>query len=146
MDAPARQLLTVAERVVPSWVRSSIERHLVDANAGPSRDINAVIDRVAAGALRDLRDLLSLDPEQQSTNPLTVLRRATVPITAFLNESGVAPVRRDEFQQRSFPDDLYDLCPATWADVSDELVEPGLEWGAWKAAVIISRHRRVSDS
>ena len=146
MDAPVVRLLSVAERVVPGWVRSSIERHLVDATSCPPQDIQTIVDGVAAGAIRDLCNLLSLDPEEQRTNPLTVLRRATVPITAFLTEIGAKPVLRDEFQQRSFPDDFYALCPATWADVSEDLVEPGLEWGAWKAAMIITRRRPTPNT
>jgi hypothetical protein len=50
-------------------------------------------------------------------------------------------VERDEFSRRSFPDDMFGLAPATWADVDPSLVEPGLEWGAWKAATIIGRRR-----
>ncbi|MFM1751538.1 MAG: hypothetical protein RL119_500, partial [Actinomycetota bacterium] len=81
------------------------------------------------------------DPAEQRTNPLTIFRRATAPITALAQRVGAPPVQRDEFEMRSFPADIYGLYPITWADIDPRLVEPGLEWGAWKAAVIISRHR-----
>ena len=58
---------------------------------------------------------------------------------------GARPVPRDEFKERSFPDDVFDLAPATWTDVHPDLHEVGLEWGAWKAAAIIS-HRKSSEA
>lgn len=139
MDAPAAQLLAVAERVTPEWARSLITRSGV-SDVDDTR-IRNTIDAVTAETLRELRELLAADPENQRSNPLTVFRRATAPITAVLCELGVPPLERDEFEKRSFPDDAYRLSPATWADIHPDLVEPGLEWGAWKAAVIISRHR-----
>ena len=51
--------------------------------------------------------------------------------------------RRDEFAERTFPDDVYDLSPASFADVDPALHEPGLMWGAAKAHVIL--HRRRSE-
>jgi hypothetical protein len=43
---------------------------------------------------------------------------------------------------RSFPDDVYDLTPASFADVDPALHEPGLVWGAAKAHVHLARRRR----
>jgi hypothetical protein len=51
-------------------------------------------------------------------------------------------VARDEFSERNFPDDTYDLTPASFADVDPSLHEPGLEWGAAKAHVHLARRRR----
>jgi hypothetical protein len=100
-----------------------------------------VAEQVRTALITDLRDLLEQDPAEQRTNPLTIFRRATAPITALAQRVGAPPVQRDEFEMRSFPADIYGLYPITWADIDPRLVEPGLEWGAWKAAVIISRHR-----
>lgn len=140
MDSPAAQLLDTAERVTPEWARSLIERvgksGIEDSRA--QKTVQAVTEQVQLA----LRQLLATDPESQRSNPLTVFRQATAPITALLTDLGIPPVQRDEFEQRSFPDDIYGLSPATWVDIHPDLVEPGLEWGAWKAAVIISRHRQ----
>jgi hypothetical protein len=59
-----------------------------------------------------------------------------------LRAAGVPPVRRDEFAEHAFPDDVYDLAPASFADVDPSLHEPGLVWGAAKAHVHLSRRRR----
>jgi hypothetical protein len=49
-------------------------------------------------------------------------------------------VEREAFAEASFPDDTYDLTPATFADVDPALVEPAIQWGAAKAFVHKRRH------
>jgi hypothetical protein len=39
------------------------------------------------------------------------------------------------------PDDMFALGPLTWRDLGDDVHDAGIEWGAWKAAMIISRRR-----
>jgi hypothetical protein len=62
--------------------------------------------------------------------------------TQVLAEAGVPPVERDEHAARLFPDDRYDLAPATFSDLDEALHEPGLVWGAAKAHVVLARRRR----
>ena len=50
-------------------------------------------------------------------------------------------MRRDEFEERAFPDDVYRLSPATWSDVDPSLHEPGIIWGAYKAKTVLDRRR-----
>jgi hypothetical protein len=89
-----------------------------------------------------LRELLATDVDEQRGNPLGILRSLVRYPTAVLRAAGVAPVARDEFARRNFPDDIYDLSPAAFADVDPALHEPGLVWGAAKAHVHLSRRRR----
>ena len=85
---------------------------------------------VAAAMLADLMPALAA----ARANPLHLLRSVAVPhLTAALRDAGVAAVRRDEFAVDRFPDDVYDLSPATWSDVDESLVDPGIAWGAAKA-------------
>lgn len=91
----------------------------------------------------ELEELLGLDPEQQRTNPLSVLRAAVRFPTELLVENCVPPPVRNSFDTRIHPLDIYCLSPATWADVDQSLSEPGLIWGAWKAKTILDR--RQSD-
>ena len=51
------------------------------------------------------------------------------------------PVERDDFAREAFPDDDYDLTPASFADVDPSLFEPGVAWGAAKAWTHRQRHR-----
>jgi hypothetical protein len=59
-----------------------------------------------------------------------------------LRAAGVPPIVRDEFDERAFPDDVYGLIPAAFADIDASLYEPGLVWGAAKAHAHLVRRRR----
>ena len=48
---------------------------------------------------------------------------------------------RDRFAEQTFPDDVYDLVPASFADVDPSLHEPGLLWGAAKAHTVLVRRK-----
>ena len=50
-------------------------------------------------------------------------------------------MERDAQAERLFPDDDYDLAPASFADIDPSVHEPGLVWGAAKAHVILKRRR-----
>lgn len=95
----------------------------------------------AASALSDLDALLDTDVDDQRTNPLAVLRGHIIEPTSILVDLGAAPVTRDPFDARVAPEDIFALGPATWADVHPDLAEPGLVWGAWKAATVLQRRR-----
>ena len=85
--------------------------------------------------------LLETDVDQQRSNPLSVLRNAVEHPTRVLAAAEIPPVRRDDFAVRAFPDDVYGLSPATWADIHESLLEPGVIWGAWKAKTMLDRRR-----
>jgi hypothetical protein len=120
--------------------------------AGQGRSLDAAgaerLHAAAAEARRDgmarLRTLLATDVDRQRTNPLSVLRSLVRYPTAVLAAAGARPVARDEFAQRNFPDDVYDLTPAAFADVDPALHEPGLLWGAAKAHVHLARRRHLA--
>jgi hypothetical protein len=102
---------------------------------------------VSAGeqALRDqgaaVAALLAADVDDQVTGPLAIIRTAVVHPTRVLSGAGVPEVERDEFAERAFPADIYDLAPASFADLDPDLHEPGLVWGAAKAHVVLRRRR-----
>ena len=103
--------------------------------------MRAIVAVVRAEAGTQVRALLATDIDQQRANPLAVLRAAVRHASALLDELGVRPPDRDEFARRNFPDDPYELGPATFADVDPALHEPGLVWGAAKAHTVLQRHR-----
>ena len=88
-----------------------------------------------------MRGLLALDIDEQRTTPLSLLRGAVRYPTEVLRAAGVPRVVRDEAQERLFPDDDYDLAPASFADVSPDLADVGLAWGAAKAFTHLQRRR-----
>lgn len=146
MSPYSTRLLQTIDSMAEAWLSRLVDRVVVSQGLGEAID-RAGLDRLVADTHRnlvhDLRSILELEAWEQRRNPLELVRSATAPITARLVEAGARPVPRDEFKERSFPDDVLDLSPATWSDVHADLHEVGLEWGAWKAAAIIS-HRKAS--
>jgi hypothetical protein len=145
LAAYATALADAVERSVGPWLRAvALDRcasHGVTVDPGGRERLEAVALVAAEVAAAEVRSLLSTDVDQQLTTPLEVLRRATRPVSGLLDEWGVPPTPRDEFDQRAFPDDRHALVPASFADIDESLVEPALVWGAAKAHVHLRRRR-----
>ncbi|MGH9137409.1 MAG: hypothetical protein ACRD0G_10240 [Acidimicrobiales bacterium] len=141
----AAELAGAVEAALPGWVERSVDRIVTAYRGqtdGETRARAVAAGHEAAGIVgAEVRALLATDVDEQRANPLAVLRRAVRYPTSVLREAGVPPVVRDEFAERAFPDDDYDLAPATWSDVDPALHEPGLVWGAAKAHVVLARRR-----
>lgn len=142
----ATTLADAVEVALPAWIERAARRVLADQGI----PVDEALDRAIAGAAAAARDdggprvraLLATDVDSQPGNPLAVLRGLVRHPTEVLRAAGARPVPRDEFAVRNFPDDVYDLSPATFADVDPDLHEPGLVWGAAKAHVHLARRRR----
>jgi hypothetical protein len=65
--------------------------------------------------------------------------------TEVLRDAGAPAVERDKFSRERFPDDDYDLTPATWADIHPSLADLGIAWGAAKAFEHKRRHQRPHE-
>lgn len=87
-----------------------------------------------------LRALLAADIDEQATTPLSIVRHAVAHPTGVLRRAGVPPVTRDDDQRRRFPEDDYDLTPATFAELGETVAEAGIAWGAAKAFMHRQRH------
>jgi hypothetical protein len=145
--AYGRALADAIDRAVPQWVVRQVRR-VMEAQVGdcPSETVE---EATSAGLrARDdigprVRRLLEADVDDQRTTPLAIIRGAVTYPTEVLDAAGAAPVARDPFAARSFPDDVYDLTPASFADLDPDdpgLAEAGLSWGAAKAFVHRRRH------
>ena len=151
-DDPARALAEKArvlgdaiEATVGPWLIGSVRRvAAAQGLAGGDRLLlvaEAAANQAKADVLPRIRELLATDIDEQTTTPLALLREAVGPATTALADVGAAPVPRDPFAVRAFPEDLYGLAPATFEDIAPELKGPGLEWGAAKAFVHLRRRR-----
>lgn len=133
------------DEVVPGWIErlvlERVRQWRGDVPAPVAAEAAAAGHAAGAEVARVMRPLLAADVDEQATNPLQVLRLATARAHEVLERHGVPAVARDEFSERSFPGDRYDLMPATWADVDPSLHEPGITWGAAKAFVYKARRR-----
>jgi hypothetical protein len=92
----------------------------------------------------DLRGLFARDPADQHATPLQIVRSASREPTRILVALGVPPVVRDEFDERTLPDDRYGLAPRSFAELGDADLGPQhLVWGLAKAGAL--RARRTND-
>lgn len=144
----AAALADAVEAAIPRWVERVVrQRWTAWAGEEPSVDLTRAAAAAAGAAAAqvgpELRELLATDVDAQRANPLSVIRSAVVHPTSVLAAAGVPPVWRDADAERIFPDDAYDLSPASFADVDPSLHDPGLAWGAAKAHVILARRRRA---
>ena len=148
MNPYSTRLLETMQVVTEPWLRGLVERIVSSQGMSDSVDVErleGVISSARSDLLAALHRLLEIDAWEQRRNPLELVRGATMGLTVELASLGARSVPRDEFKERSFPDDVFDLAPATWSDVHPDLHEVGLEWGAWKAAAIMS-HRKASEA
>jgi hypothetical protein len=136
----ASALADAIDAVLPAWVVRSVRRRLTSV----PRHIADAARRAGEGARDDVgaavRALLETDVDAQRGNPLALLRTATRSPNDVLRLAGAPAVERDKFSRERFPDDDYDLTPATWADIDPSLTELGIAWGAAKAFVHKQRH------
>jgi hypothetical protein len=146
LTAYAEALADGIDAALAPWVeRSVLERWGAWSGARPDDAVRA--RAAAAGAeaaavvVPRVRELLALDIDEQRTGPLDVVRSAVPMATAALAELGVPPSERDEFAERMFPDDVYDLIPGSFAELDPTLLEAGIAWGAAKAHVHLARRR-----
>lgn len=144
MEQVGRALADAVEAALPGWVERSVARVLAaHRGSADTETLEAAADagqRASADLVPRIRSLLLADIDEQTTTPLAIVRDAVPYPTAVLRAAGVAPVRRDHFAEQAFPEDAYDLTPASWADVDPSLVEPALAWGAAKAMAHRRRH------
>ncbi len=139
------------ERALPAHLSRRVER-LLDAWGGvtdPDRRAEITASARAAAAVATarvvaaLRDFLTLDPDEQRATPLQIVRTSVREPTALLRELGMPEVVRDEHDERSWPDDVYGLGFATFAELGDDDLAPlHLVWGVAKATVMKARHER----
>lgn len=133
----SRDLLDAVLSAIPSW----LTQKFAELAPGVSIDTDSVIDETIKYVREKYVELLSLDVDEQRVNPLHILRQSTRFATSALKEANISPATRDEFDQRSMPDDVYALGPLTWRDLSENVHDAGITWGAWKAASVLTRRR-----
>jgi hypothetical protein len=137
------ELVRAVEASMGEWVRTRAREVLRVQGRVIDHEAEEAIDAAARDATREvsdrLRALVALDVDEQTQNPLSILRYAVRHPTRMLLELGAAPVERDEFDRRTFPDDDFALTPAAFADFGPEVHDAGIAWGAAKAHVHLRR-------
>ncbi|MCU1494024.1 MAG: putative acetyltransferase [Acidimicrobiaceae bacterium] len=135
---------------LPSWIRGTIEQR-VEAAFGAvtpeaSKGARDAAERVRAEIVPRIHDLLGSDMDAHRTTPQALVRQAVPYATAVLRGLGVPELRRDAFVSERFPDDVYDLTPASLAALGEETGELAIIWGAAKAHEHRLRHSGQADA
>ena len=137
----ARRLADGIAQALPGWVVAAVQSRLPHLDSKTQEAAEAAGLAAAADIGGQMAQLLAADIDDQRENPLALLRRAVRYPTEVLTAAGAPPTERDDFAIERFPDDVYDLTPASFADIHPDLQTPGLEWGAAKAFVHRRRHK-----
>lgn len=146
LDEASAALVDGVGVALPAWAARTADS-LLSAwgrhDADTRRELVAAVRRAgehAAGRVAaELRELLAFDPAEQRATPLEIIRTAVVEPTAVLAAAGLPDVVRDEFDERSWPDDRFGLVPRTVRDVDPDLAGVHFAWGVAKAAVLRAR-------
>jgi len=136
----ARRLAEGIAQALPGWVVAAIHSRLPHMDSETREAAEAAGLAAAADIGGQVARLLAVDIDDQRDNPLALLRRAVRYPTEVLSAAGATPIERDDFATERFPDDIYHLTPASFADIHPDLQAPGLEWGAAKAFAHRRRH------
>jgi len=75
------------------------------------------------------------------SGPLERIRQAVAPINNALAERNVSAPRRNAVDEQMRPNDTYELGPMTFRDLSDQVHEAGITWGAAKAHLHLKRRQ-----
>ena len=146
LDQYPRDLYDAVVAAIPSWVSRrmlEIASHGgVSAGADFMASVEEVVRETSQQISGDLLALLSTDVDKQRFNPLQVIREANVFANRALDVAGVPLPHRDEFDAQVMPHDTYAFGPLTWRDLSDEVHDAGISWGAWKAATVLTRRQK----
>ena len=138
-------LADAVEAALAEWVVRCVVGVLAGQGCEPPAGVRAEAASAGRRARTEVaprvRALLAADLDEQPTGPLALLREAVRYPTEVLVAAGATPAARDEFGVRAFPDDLFALSPAAFADIDESLREPGMRWGAAKAYVHLVRRR-----
>lgn len=142
----ARDLAEGVTAAIGPWVEASVRRiHEAWSGSCPEEVADAArvagVEATEAVATR-VAEVLAADPDDLASSPLQVVRTATPWPTRVLRDAGVPPVVRDSEAERQFPDDDYDLTPASFAELGPGLGDLGIVWGAAKAHVVLLRRTR----
>jgi len=142
---PAQALADGVDKAIGPWVVRCVTSIMTAWRGQCPPDVAAAAAQAGAEARHEVtprvRALLGADIDEQRTTPLAIVRAAVRFPTAILAAAGCPEVVRDDFAVRAFPADVYNLSPASLAEVAEDLQELGIMWGAAKAFEHKKRHR-----
>ena len=129
---------------LPDWIDRIARQRMLEGGVLVDERSDGLIADCAAATSKILaakvRAAVLADVDSASGSPLAVVRDGVGPLNDLLTELGVGASARDRTMIEMFPDDVHDLGPASFSDISADLHDPGITWGAARAHVHLKRH------
>ena len=102
-------------------------------------EVASAIARVRTDALANLTTLIEADVAEPLSGPLEQIRRAMSTLGATLDDHGFERPARDPYDEQMLPDDVHALGPISFLDLGEAVQSAGINWGAAKAHLHMSR-------
>lgn len=138
-DAKFTEYGLALHRAVVSAVRPWLRATVLSRHAVIDDDLEQVLDTVAISIDSSIAELVQADIDTPLSGPLERIRQCVEPVNQALAERGVDTPRRNTIDIEMRPADVYDLGPMTFRDLSDEVHDAGIAWGAAKAHLHLKR-------
>ena len=120
------------------WLQTELAKTLDD----PDDELQALLRSVESETKRAITELVTADVDIPLSGPLERIRRSIEPLTEALGERQVPAPLRNPLDVEMRPDDRYGFGPMTFLDISPEVHEAGIAWGAAKAHLHMQRRRQ----
>jgi hypothetical protein len=126
------------------WVTKCVERRMTEAWGSVTPEVLESAKEAGESAVLEvgprLYSLLEEDVDSQASTPLALVREAVRYPTRVLHEAALPPRARDVFAITRFPDDDFDLTPASLSALGEDVGELAIVWGAAKSFEHKRRH------
>lgn len=120
---------------IEPWLRAAVDDRIGDQDD----ELQTQIAAVAQEVVRSITELVTADVDTPLSGPLERVRRAVEPLTIALDERNAPLPSRDPIDSQMRPDDRYALGPMTFLDISQDVHNAGIAWGAAKAHLHMRR-------
>lgn len=131
-ETDTSRLISAIVAAFPGYIRDRLDR--IGVAAGST--VEEAVAAAGLGLRRRLSDLLAQPSAEQTDSPLELVRAATRSVTDELVEMGLRPPTRDAWLSDQYPEDVFDLYPASSQDLGEEAWRLHLEWGKTKARTV----------
>ena len=132
------RLVEASARALGPWVEAAVAQRAGDRAAELASAATAAGERCAEEVPATMTAPRTRHRRNAPPRSASSARRAATQLPCWLRPA--FRLLPGPFDERANPDDRYEVGPATWADLGEEVGELGIAWGAAKAHLHKRRH------